>query len=32
VHKHEKCSYTFTGTDNPQTTVSHNTITGTTTR
>lgn len=32
VHKHEKCSYTFTETVNPQTKVDQVTITGTTTR
>jgi len=32
VHPHEKRSYTFTGTLNPQTNVDQNTITGTTTR
>ncbi|MDQ6855310.1 MAG: hypothetical protein M3046_16760 [Actinomycetota bacterium] len=32
VHKHEKCSFTFTGTDDPQTTVYHLDITGTSTR
>jgi hypothetical protein len=32
VHKHEKCSYTFTGTLNPKTTVFSYTITGTKTR
>jgi hypothetical protein len=32
VHKHEKCSYTYTGTQNLQTTVFHLKITGTTTR
>ncbi len=32
VHKHEKCSYTYAGTENPQTTVFHLKITGTTTR
>jgi hypothetical protein len=32
VHKHEKCSYTLTGTTNPQTNLSTNKEVGTTTR
>jgi hypothetical protein len=32
VHKHEKCSYTLTGTTNPQTNVSSSKEVGTTTR
>ena len=32
VHKHEKCSYTLTGTTNPQTNVSSTKEVGTTTR
>jgi hypothetical protein len=32
VHKHEKCSYTFTGTLNPATQVVEFNITGTSTR
>jgi hypothetical protein len=32
VHRHEKCSYTYTGTDDPKTTVFHVKTTGTSTR